>query len=415
MVKILSVFVAVIAAVAITESVSAHQMATRRAFSNDQRKLFVANAKHALGDCTNTEPMRKLQERAVARRAETVDNLRRERRQRRLDVDTVVATNHQSNLTGVTADTSSSVLFGDEVACVLEPEVTYGPYYVLGEYIRSDMREDQPGVDMYIDVQVIDVSTCEPVTDMYVDFWHANATGVYSGVVADGNGDSSDTTNLNNTFLRGVTPTDEDGVAQMISIFPGHYVERATHLHFIGNYNGTVLSNGTYSGGSVAHVGQFFFDQDLITSVNEQDTYVTNTQEITLNEDDMWLQAAAADGYDPIMEYALLGDSVADGLFVWISLAVDMTAAQEVEEAATLTANGGVISSDSVIGGGAGGSGNFGGSMGGFSGSMGAFGGSADGQFGGSIGGNGAPASNVENSSSIGNEAGQTISCSTRK
>ncbi|KUF95343.1 hypothetical protein AM588_10005333 [Phytophthora nicotianae] len=402
MVKALSVFVAVIAAVTITESVSAHQMATRRAFSNDQRKLFVANAKHALGDCTNTEPMRKLQERAVVRRAETVDNLRRERRQRRLDVDTVVATNHQSNLTGVTADTSSSVLFGDEVACVLEPEVTYGPYYVLGEYIRSDMREDQPGVDMYIDVQVIDVSTCEPVTDMYVDFWHANATGQRHHQPQQ-------------HVPARCHPTDEDGVAQMISIFPGHYVERATHLHFIGNYNGTVLSNGTYSGGSVAHVGQFFFDQDLITSVNEQDTYVTNTQEITLNEDDMWLQAAAADGYDPIMEYALLGDSVADGLFVWISLAVDMTAAQEVEEAATLTANGGVISSDSVIGGGAGGSGNFGGSMGGFSGSMGAFGGSADGQFGGSIGGNGAPASNVENSSSIGNEAGQTISCSTRK
>ncbi|KAE8953437.1 hypothetical protein PR003_g33953, partial [Phytophthora rubi] len=42
-----------------------------------------------------------------------------------------------------------------------------------------------------------------------------------------------------------------------------------------------------------------------------------NTQEITLNEDDMWLQAAAADGYDPIVEYALLGDSVADGLFTW--------------------------------------------------------------------------------------------------
>lgn len=280
---------------------------------------------------------------------------------------TLVTTNHKSKLTGVTADTSSSVLFGDEVACVLEPDVTYGPYYVLGEYIRSDMRENQPGVDMYIDVQVIDVSSCQPVTDMYVDFWHANATGVYSGVIADGNGDSSDATNLDNTFLRGVTPTDEDGVAQMIFIFPDHYVERATHLHFIGNYNGTVLSNGTYSGGSVAHVGQFLFDQDLITSVHEQDTYVTNTHEFTLNTDDMWLQAAAADGYDPVMEYALLGDSVADGLFVWISL-VDMTAAQEVEEAATLTADGGVISNDSVIGGGAG---DFGASMGGFGGSVG--------------------------------------------
>uniref|UniRef100_H3H159 Intradiol ring-cleavage dioxygenases domain-containing protein n=1 Tax=Phytophthora ramorum TaxID=164328 RepID=H3H159_PHYRM len=365
MIKTISVLLATaIAACALSNPTSAHQTDTRRALSTDQRKLFVTNAKHALGECTNTEPMRKLQERAVVRRAEAIENLRRERRQRRLDVDTVVATSHESSLTGVTADTSSSVLFGDEVACVLEPEVTYGPYYVLGEYIRSDMREDQPGVDMYIDVQVIDVSSCEPVTDMYVDFWHANATGVYSGVEADGNGDSSDTTNLDKTFLRGVTPTDDDGVAQMISIFPGHYVERATHLHFIGNYNGTVLENGTYSGGSVAHVGQFFFDQDLITSVNEQDTYVTNTQEITLNADDMWLQAAAADEYDPIMEYALLGDSVADGLFVWISLAVDMTAAQEVEEAATLTADGGVISSNSVIGGGAGGSGNFGGSMG---------------------------------------------------
>ncbi|KAL3664194.1 hypothetical protein V7S43_010523 [Phytophthora oleae] len=384
MVKTFSIATAaVIAAVATTDSVSAHQMATRPAFSADQRKLFVANAKHALGDCANTESMRKLQERAVARRAQTVENLRRERRQRRLDVDTAMATDHKSNLTGITADTSSSVLFGDEVACVLEPEVTYGPYYVLGEYIRSDMREDQPGVDMYIDIQVIDVSSCEPVTDMYVDFWHANATGVYSGVVADGNGDSSDTTNLDKTFLRGVTPTDDDGVAQMISIFPGHYVERATHLHFIGNYNGTVLSNGTYSGGSVAHVGQFFFDQNLITSVNEQDTYVTNTQEITLNEDDQWLIAAAENGYDPIMEYALLGDSVADGLFVWISLAADMTAAQEVQEAATLTADGGVVSSDSVIGGGAGGSGNFGGSMGGFGGS-GDFAGSA-GNFAGSV------------------------------
>jgi len=387
MVKTSILIAAAIAACAINSPASAHQMATRSALSTDQRKLFVANAKHALGECANTEPMRKLQERAVARRAEAVENLRQERRQRRLDVDTVVATDHESSLTGVTADTSSSVLFGDEVACVLEPEVTYGPYYVLGEYIRSDMREDQPGIDMYIDVQVIDVSSCEPVTNMYVDFWHANATGVYSGVIADGNGDSSDTTNLDKTFLRGVTPTDEDGVAQMISIFPGHYVERATHLHFIGNYNGTVLSNGTYSGGSVAHVGQFFFDQDLITSVNEQDTYVTNTQAITLNEDDMWLQAAAADEYDPIMEYALLGDTAADGLFVWISLAVDMTAAQEVEEAATLTADGGVISSDSVIGGGAGGSGNFGGSMGGVGGSMGGVGGSmGSGNFGGSAG-----------------------------
>uniref|UniRef100_H3H631 Pectate lyase n=1 Tax=Phytophthora ramorum TaxID=164328 RepID=H3H631_PHYRM len=45
----------------------------------------------------------------------------------------------------------------------LEPEVTQGPYYVNGELVRSDVREDQEGVDLYADVQIIDVNTCEPV------------------------------------------------------------------------------------------------------------------------------------------------------------------------------------------------------------------------------------------------------------
>ncbi|GMF22947.1 unnamed protein product [Phytophthora lilii] len=119
------------------------------------------------------------------------------------------------------------------------------------------------------------------------------------------------------TFLRGVTPTDEDGVAQMKSIFPGHYEGRATHVHFIGNHGGTVLDNNTYSGGSVAHVGQFFFDQSLTTLVEGVIPYSTNTkQAITLNSDDKWLKAAAENDYDPIMSYALLDDTVDDGLFL---------------------------------------------------------------------------------------------------
>ncbi|KAE8898373.1 hypothetical protein PF010_g2267 [Phytophthora fragariae] len=192
------------------------------------------------------------------------------------------------------------------------------------------MRDSQKGVDMYIHVQVIDVSNCDPVKNMYVDFWHANATGVYSGVVASTNGNSNDQTNLNTNFLRGVVPTDEDGVAQMLSIFPGHYAGRTTHMHFIGNYGGTVLSNKTYSGASVSHVGQFFFDQDLITSVEKVTPYSTNTQTTTLNKNDNIFTEAAATGYDPIMTYALLGETVGEGLFVWILVAADMTAERDV-------------------------------------------------------------------------------------
>ena len=83
---------------------------------------------------------------------------------------------------------------------------------VDGEFVRWDIREEQAGVDLYVDVQVIDINTCEPVPDIYIDFWHgtfsfllsdiallifhtANSTGVYAGVTAENNG-NGDAANL---------------------------------------------------------------------------------------------------------------------------------------------------------------------------------------------------------------------------
>ena len=43
---------------------------------------------------------------------------------------------------------------------------------VDGEYVRFDIRESQGGVDTYVEIQLIDVSTCNPVSDVYIDFWH---------------------------------------------------------------------------------------------------------------------------------------------------------------------------------------------------------------------------------------------------
>ncbi|KAK1942718.1 hypothetical protein P3T76_006217 [Phytophthora citrophthora] len=333
MVKIATfLVVAAIAACTLFDSTTAHEDHTRRALSTDERRLFVQSAQAALTTCTKTTVSRQLQERAVVRRAEAVAKLRQEIHQRRLN-------SHLSTLT-VTTGTNSSVLFASTTTYIVEPEVTEGPYYIKGEYIRTDMREKQTGVPMYIDVQVIDVNTCKPVTNMYVDLWHTNATGVYSGVVASTNGNSNDASNLQNTFLRGVTPTDSEGVAQMTSIFPGHYAGRTTHMHFVGNYGGTVLANKTYSGGSVAHVGQFFFEQDLITSVEKVSPYSTNTQAVTLNSADNIYKSASTNGFDPVFNYALLGSTVDQGVFVWISIAVDMTAKQSPRAVSTYTGTG---------------------------------------------------------------------------
>lgn len=42
---------------------------------------------------------------------------------------------------------------------------------VAGEFVRVDITDGEPGVPLYIDTQVIDVETCEPVPDIYLEIW----------------------------------------------------------------------------------------------------------------------------------------------------------------------------------------------------------------------------------------------------
>jgi protocatechuate 3,4-dioxygenase beta subunit len=86
------------------------------------------------------------------------------------------------NQTGVldySQNTDAATIFAANTSCILTPEVTDGPYYVNGEYIRKDVKEGQAGVDLYLEVQYVDITTCEPVEGLFVDIWNCNATGVY--------------------------------------------------------------------------------------------------------------------------------------------------------------------------------------------------------------------------------------------
>ncbi|KAG7445734.1 aromatic compound dioxygenase [Guyanagaster necrorhizus] len=321
------------------------------------RAEFQRAARRSLGNCQDTLHRRGHLERSAARRRALADDLRRKRGlptdnlYKRLSLDDVLNTSHLSNETDLTVDTNP---FEGNASCVLNPETTEGPYYVDGEYVRSDITEDQEGVYTYVDVELIDVSTCEPVSNVYIDFWHCNATGVYAGVVASGNGDSSDESNLNKTFLRGIQPTNDEGYAQFETIFPGHYTSRATHIHVVAHSDGTVLTNGTFKTDTVRHVGQLFFDQDLITIVEATSPYLSNTQVLTTNDDDTILTETVEDetnGVDPVLEYVYLGDDVSDGLLAWGSVGIDLTASYSISAAATLTEDGGVENESSLGGG----------------------------------------------------------------
>ncbi|GAB9467053.1 hypothetical protein Gpo141_00004412 [Globisporangium polare] len=303
-----------------------------------QRQLFMTDSKRLLEACAKKPHGRRLMAEDSARRAAVIEKIRQERK---LSAATVIATDHKSSLTGVTSATDPATLFGSTPKCVLEPYVTEGPYYVSGEYLRTDIRESQPGIDLYTELQIIDVNTCEPVQNLYVDFWHCNTTGVYSGVVASSNGNANDKSNIDKTFNRGLAPTSSKGLVTFLTTFPGHYTGRATHIHVVGTHDGTVLKNNTYSGGSASHVGQIFFDQDLITKVEATAAYAENKQTLTTNaKDSIFAQSAAT--FDPVVNYVYLGDSVTDGIFSWISIGINAKLAKSVKAAARLTANGGV-------------------------------------------------------------------------
>ncbi|KAF1323036.1 hypothetical protein FI667_g10793, partial [Globisporangium splendens] len=285
-------------------------------------RMLMQSNQRALAACANSGYARELRDRTIARRLATVEQLRNEvAGRRRLAASTVLGKDHKStSVTSTTAD--AATLLGTTPKCFLEPEVTQGPYYVSG-LLRGLLALQRHG-------RVL-------------------------GLVASGNGNSADLSNANATFLRGLAATNADGIVAFKTIFPGHYTSRTTHIHVLGSHDGTLQSNNTYTGGKVASVGQLFFDQSLITSVEATDVYKVNTQAITQNSADTIFGEEVVGDFDPVMNYALLGNSVTDGIFAWISTGVNRTVSKTVAAAATLTANGGVASSTTTTGGGAGG------------------------------------------------------------
>lgn len=110
--------------------------------------------------------------------------------------------------------------------------------------------------------------------------------------------------------------------------------------------NATVLANHTLTGGTVAHVGQLFWDQDLIDQVEATYPYSTNNITLTTNAEDRVFSDETTDTDSvPVLEYVMLGDSLSDGLFGWVTIAVNVSATYDPAYSFVYTASGGVAES----------------------------------------------------------------------
>ncbi|OHW89789.1 extracellular dioxygenase protein [Colletotrichum incanum] len=272
------------------------------------------------------------------------------------DFNTVLNKDHRVNKP-YNENTPASELFAGSGACMLTPEQTEGPlcedYHhktdaytdcfldVKGEEVRRELTEGERGVKMTIDIQVVDVRTCQPVTNAAVDFWSANSTGVYGGVLNyPGNGNPNDLSLINTTTLRGVQFTDKEGMAAFDTVVPGHYAGRTNHVHAIAHIGAIKQPNNTITGGRVAHIGQMYFDQKLLDAVEKLPPYSTNHQAVTKNaQDGPMMMSSNTD--DPVVRYALVGQTLSDGIYAWIRFGVDANANRPLNPAAWIDEKGG--------------------------------------------------------------------------
>ncbi|MFF4252136.1 intradiol ring-cleavage dioxygenase [Streptomyces sp. NPDC001663] len=226
------------------------------------------------------------------------------------DTGTTSTTDSATSTTAATeASASSSV-------CTLTAEVTEGPYSLDGALVREDIREDKEGVEVRYTFTVLDQDNdCAPLADALVEIWHCDSLGEYSGFVG-GNGHTEED---DGTFLRGGQMTDENGRASITSIWPGHYVSRAVHVH-LRVHTDVTLTDDSYTGGDLVHTGQLFFDPDINEEIQAISPYSDNTtKETSLADDTIYDDGGASSG---LLTLTALGSSVSDGYKATLTMGV---------------------------------------------------------------------------------------------
>lgn len=164
----------------------------------------------------------------------------------------------------------------DNDGCPFSPSETKGPFPIHepGELVKADIVSDRVGVPLLINLTVQnDSDACKPLADVLVDVWHCDSEGNYSEY---GGGGMQPTDYQNVHFLRGRQTTDANGNVSFISIYPGWYQGRATHVHV------EVLDANSKS----LVITQIAFPENITSEVYRSTHYEKHGQPDTTNQKD---------------------------------------------------------------------------------------------------------------------------------
>jgi protocatechuate 3,4-dioxygenase beta subunit len=201
-------------------------------------------------------------------------------------------------------DADVTALFAGARTCTLTASTTQGPYYFDADKIRSDIREDKQGTKLRLALQVQDSETCKPIPHAVVEIWHCDAGGLYSGAEAasgggggprptgepptgtpptgspppgggPGGGDADLVPTDDKRYLRGAQVTNQRGIVEFTTIWPGWYRGRTVHVHVM-----------VHVGNEKTLTTQLMFDEALNAKVLATQPYAQRTGRDTFNDGD---------------------------------------------------------------------------------------------------------------------------------
>jgi protocatechuate 3,4-dioxygenase beta subunit len=195
--------------------------------------------------------------------------------------------------TGVTTSTTGAAASGVTVSAREEiPGETSGPYPGDGSngpdalgadgVVRQDIRSSfgtssttAEGVDLRIDLVVVEAATGEALSGAAVYLWHCDAEGRYSMYSRGVTGEN---------YLRGVQEAGADGSLAFQSIFPAAYSGRWPHIHF----EVYASVDDATSGGSPIKTSQLALPEDacdLVYATSGYEQSVRNMDQTSLTSD----------------------------------------------------------------------------------------------------------------------------------
>lgn len=164
--------------------------------------------------------------------------------------------------------------------CPLVLPMTKGPCTgEANQRLRQDLREEWPGLNMYLGLRIIDAS-CKPVKGAQVSVWHTNYLGSYSGQTPANDFCVFDPSYLEQNFFRGQQISDATGQVRFLTCYPGWYPGRAVHIHLqVTHANHKSMATQLYF--PSAYTDALFSSHPLYLKKGAADT--TNTKDSILS------------------------------------------------------------------------------------------------------------------------------------